>query len=224
MKNTLIINLLGGPGSAKSTMMASLFAELKWHGIDCEMVTEYAKDLVWEESFKSLDNQFHVSATQYKRLKRMEGKVDIVITDSPLILGIIYGKKEPEDLSSLILKYHNTFSNLNIFLDRKKKYNPNGRVQNEQEAIEKDGEILEMFTDLDIPYFRFNGDKGSVPLIMEFIMDYISKGHPNNLDNMEKNRDRKSIVQIYSKRLDKYEECSYGSFLDIWSNNDWIIV
>ena len=48
MKNTIVVNFIGGQGSGKSSMMADLFAWLKWNMIDCEMCTEYAKDLVWE--------------------------------------------------------------------------------------------------------------------------------------------------------------------------------
>ena len=40
MKNTLIVNLFGGPGTGKSTLMARIFSELKVQGYDCEMVTE----------------------------------------------------------------------------------------------------------------------------------------------------------------------------------------
>ena len=35
-KDTLIINLIGGPGSGKSTTAAGLFYKLKQMGIDCE--------------------------------------------------------------------------------------------------------------------------------------------------------------------------------------------
>ena len=43
-KDTLIINLIGGPGSGKSTTAAGLFYKLKQMGIDCEMALEFAKD------------------------------------------------------------------------------------------------------------------------------------------------------------------------------------
>jgi len=60
MSNTLIVNLFGGPSSGKTTMAAGLFCLLKMHGIDCELVTEFAKDLVWEERFKTLKNQQYI--------------------------------------------------------------------------------------------------------------------------------------------------------------------
>jgi adenylate kinase family enzyme len=52
---TLFVNLFGSPGTGKSTMAASIFAELKWRGVDCEIVTEYAKELTWKAKKESVD-------------------------------------------------------------------------------------------------------------------------------------------------------------------------
>ena len=49
MKNTLLVNLYAGPGAGKSTGAAYIFAKLKTAGVDCEYVSEYAKDRVWQE-------------------------------------------------------------------------------------------------------------------------------------------------------------------------------
>lgn len=62
-QKTLVINLFGGPGAGKSTFCASVFADLKWRDINCEMALEYAKDRVWEGSFNVLENQYTCSET-----------------------------------------------------------------------------------------------------------------------------------------------------------------
>ena len=49
---TKVINLFGNPGSGKSTVAAYLFSELKSRGLEVELVTETAKDLVWDEDRK----------------------------------------------------------------------------------------------------------------------------------------------------------------------------
>ena len=60
MKNTLVVNLIGGQGSGKSTMMANLFSWLKWRNVDCEMCSEFAKELVWEERKQTFKDELYM--------------------------------------------------------------------------------------------------------------------------------------------------------------------
>ena len=46
----LIINLFGAPGAGKSTGAAYVFSQLKAAGVNAELVTEFAKDKVWERN------------------------------------------------------------------------------------------------------------------------------------------------------------------------------
>ena len=73
MKNTLIVNLFGGAGIGKSTLMARIFSELKVQGYDCEMVTEFAKDLVWEKRTETFKDELYIFAKQNHRLFRVNG-------------------------------------------------------------------------------------------------------------------------------------------------------
>ena len=57
MQNTLIVNFFGPPGSGKSTAAAYVFSKLKMAGVNAEIVTEYAKDKVWEENNEVFKNQ-----------------------------------------------------------------------------------------------------------------------------------------------------------------------
>lgn len=68
---TLLVNLMGGPSTGKSTVCAMIFARLKRMGVDCEMALEYAKDVVWEEGFRKLSNQIYVFGKQYHRIYRI---------------------------------------------------------------------------------------------------------------------------------------------------------
>lgn len=161
MKNTLVVNIFGGPGGGKSTVMADIFARLKWKNIDCEMAPEYAKGKVWEESFNCLDDQFYISAKQYHNIFILNKKVDIVITDSPILLGIYYGKNESQEFYNLLIKKYNEFNNLNIFLKRIKPFHQNGRIQNEKESIEIDNVLKEILDYNKIPYTElFSSDTG----------------------------------------------------------------
>lgn len=68
---TLIINLFGGPAAGKSTAATGIFCLLKMHWVRCELVTEFAKDLVWEERYKTLKNQQCVFGKQYHKIWRV---------------------------------------------------------------------------------------------------------------------------------------------------------
>jgi len=146
---TLIVNLYGGPGTGKSTTAAATFAELKFQGVNCELVTEYAKDLVWGRTTVTLDNQLYLLGKQYHRLWRMLDQVDVVVTDSPLLLFTYYGRKQSETFRQLVLETYQSMDNYNIFLKRVKEYNPAGRVQTEDEAREIDFVLADMLSQLD---------------------------------------------------------------------------
>lgn len=142
MSDTLIVNLFGGPSAGKSTMSAGLFCLLKMQGVDCELVTEFAKDLVWEERFKTLRNQQYVFAKQYHKTWRLLDEVDVIITDSPLLLSVIYMPKEfVKSFTTNVVDTINTLNNLNIIVNRNGKYNNKGRVQNEEQSNEIDTTI-----------------------------------------------------------------------------------
>lgn len=82
-----VINLLSGPGAGKSTTAAGLFYQMKLKGINVELITEYAKDMTWEERYNTLSNQLYIFAKQYSRQLRVKNKVDYIVTDSPLLLS-----------------------------------------------------------------------------------------------------------------------------------------
>lgn len=52
--SALIVNLFGVPGAGKSTGAAYIFSRLKMLGINAELVTEFAKDKVWENNRRSI--------------------------------------------------------------------------------------------------------------------------------------------------------------------------
>lgn len=171
ISNTLVVNLFGGAGCGKSTIAANVFAELKWKEINCELVTEFAKDLVWEERFNTMQNQVYILGKQLNRIERLIDKVDVIITDSPLILSVIY---KPDWLSesfdSLVLEIFNKYNNLNYYLIRKKKYNPKGRIQNLEEAQQIDDLIYQKLLNYHIKFQNLNGEKESVEHIVNDIL------------------------------------------------------
>ena len=136
MKKPVVINLTGAPGAGKSTGAAKLFYELKTLGINCELVSEFAKDKTWEHNATALNCQEYIFGKQSYKLKRCRDEVDVIITDSPLPLTIIYTKDEQikKPLTELVLAIYNSYDNINFFINRVKPYNPKGRNQTEAES------------------------------------------------------------------------------------------
>lgn len=56
----LVVNLFGAPGAGKSTGAAYVFSQLKMRGINAELVTEFAKDKVWEENDEVFKHQEYI--------------------------------------------------------------------------------------------------------------------------------------------------------------------
>ena len=102
----LLVNLCGAPGAGKSTGAAYIFSKLKMKGINAELVTEYVKDKVWENSTDLIKDQLYVFGNQWHRLNRLKDKVDVVITDSPLLLSLVYNSNKElfgNDFENLVI-------------------------------------------------------------------------------------------------------------------------
>ena len=159
MNNTpLCINLYAGPGAGKSTTAAFVYAHLKTNHINCELITEYAKRKVWENNTQCLENQFYITAKQQYMMWTVSKHVDVLITDSPLLLGCIYSNDDL--LSSLIVREYKKFNNIDIFLRRNPNvlYQSNGRIQSKDEAIEKDNEIISLLSKVNPSFLTFDVD------------------------------------------------------------------
>ena len=153
MNDTLIINLIGGPCSGKSTIASGLFYNLKKLGYNCELALEFAKDKVWEESTKVLDNQFYVFGKQYHKLFRLKDKVDIIITDSPLPISLYYNQTPSKYFNDFVIEQYNEFNNLMFFINRPTDiYKEEGRIQTKEEAEKIDEDIKFYLKHYQIPF------------------------------------------------------------------------
>lgn len=132
----IIVNLYGTPGAGKSTGAAYIFSLLKMSGINAELITEYAKDMAWENNTTAIDNQAYIFGQQYYKTTRCEDKVDVIVTDSPILLSALYNHSHilGDEFNDIVAKVAKSYNTLNYLVERDKPYNPAGRFQSEEES------------------------------------------------------------------------------------------
>ena len=172
---TLVVNLFGAPGAGKSTGAAAIFSKLKMIGINAELIGEFAKDKVWEENSEVFKNQAYIFGKQSFRQSRCDGKVDVMITDSPLPLSILYNTDPylTENFNLTVMDVFNSYNNLNFYINRVKRYNPKGRNQTEEESNSLVEPLKELLKERNIPFEEVNGDKQGYDYIVKRILEKI---------------------------------------------------
>lgn len=167
---TLVVNLFAGPGTGKSTTAAGIFFELKTRHLNAELAAEYAKDLVWEKRNTTFDDQIYLFAKQYHRIFRLLGQVEVVVTDSPILLSPIYDYQKRPTLEKLVVEEHRKMWTYNVFLKRKKPYNPIGRLHGEDHALDIDRQILDLLDKHGECYEVFDADPSGKDKIVQKIL------------------------------------------------------
>lgn len=169
----IVVNLYGAPGAGKSTGAAYVFSQLKMRGVNAELVTEFAKDKVWEESKAAFQNQAYIFGKQYFRISRLQDKVDVVVTDSPILLSCFYGKDDPrlgEEFDALVRKVSGYYTSLNAFIDRVKPYNPAGRFQTEQESDEVAKSLAKLLDEYGVAVKHYPGNMQGYGSLIEDVL------------------------------------------------------
>lgn len=174
---TTYINLFGGPGVGKSTTAADLFVAMKKSGHKVELVTEVAKDFVWEDRATTLSIQPYITIKQFRNLIRLKGKIDYVITDAPILLGCVYAdlyaSHLPKSYKNFIIDLHKQELNpaFNIVLRRDFSYDQTGRYQTEKEARGIDDAIVNLLGSNDVRWTSLTPKNTSIEFIMKMIVD-----------------------------------------------------
>lgn len=141
------INIYGGPGSGKSTLAAWLFSQLKERQVCIELITEYVKSWAWRQVEPKSWDELYIFAKQLKAEDEImrHGYVHL-ITDSPLPLTLTYIKKEQAPFylqcKEVCELFEESFPSIDIFIERTKPYQQEGRYQTEEEAKELDSLIF----------------------------------------------------------------------------------
>ena len=178
---TLFVNFFGGPGIGKSRNTARLFSEIKDLGINAETISEFAKHLTWKGDKFTLGCQPYVTGKQLFKQYILMDKVEVAITDSPILLGIVYQGFgcSPAWEQSIFEQFH-LFNNLNILLKRNSEahpYNPKGRSQEEHEAKEIDNRVHELLlkNNIDFTEVEVQKDNSHINIVLDMIHVKLNK-------------------------------------------------
>ena len=176
MKNKpIVVNLFASPGSGKSTGASYIFSQLKMRGVNVELITEFAKDLTWENNSCALSCQEYVLGNQSYRLHRCRDKVDVIITDSPIFLSILFKQEEylDEHFDLTVMSVMNSYNNVNYFIERDKPYNPIGRNETEIESNILKDKLVNLLNKYDVKFTTVKGNIDGYDLIVEDICKMI---------------------------------------------------
>ena len=182
-----VINLFAGPSGGKSTTAAGLFYRMKVAGFKVELVTEYPKELTYDGRMAvMLDRQEVIFSEQNQRIHRLRKHVDYAITDSPILLSLVYPKINQIQydvanwdalpaFEAFVLEVYHTYENMNYMLSRQPdKYQTYGRHHSLPQAIEIDNAINQMLTEKTIDYQTIPVTDSTIDVILADIYHHES--------------------------------------------------
>ncbi len=176
---TTVINLFGGSGLGKSTTAALIFGEMKLKGLHCELVREYVKEWAWAGRKVKPEDQDTIYSNQLARERLYYGKLDFVVTDSPLLLGPIYQKFYTGDdpiKARVIQDMKNAVSEgvtyMNFLLLRNKEFDTRGRYETEEQAKQVDIVVETYLRALELPFYTISSnDRARVDEIISTVIN-----------------------------------------------------
>ena len=173
---SIVINLFAGPGAGTSTTAAALFSKLKTLGKSVELVTEYAKDETWKGHKFNEWSQPSILGEQWGRESKLYGKVDYIITDSPIELPAIYGGFYGRDVYSdfigklRLLALEQKHVCRAFFINRTKPFVQAGRNETEDQARQVDSIIRNYLATHRIAFNEITSDLDtSIPTILHLL-------------------------------------------------------
>lgn len=183
---TVVINAFAGPGAGKTTSCLEVCEKLKKAGYVAEYVQEYAKELVWDNNLEllngSTENQFTILQEQLKRIDRLYGKVDFIVTDSPVLLNTEYLNGSNTEYSSAVQNLYGHFNNFNYFVERDvATFESEGRIHNLKQSLEIDSHLKNDLQAMNIEFGTYT--HSTIDDIVHNAIDYkLHSDYPLNND------------------------------------------
>lgn len=156
------INLMGGAGCGKSITATNIRAKMGFAGYDIELVDEVIKDWTYIPRIPASCDSFFLEASQIEKEDiRLRAGVDLIVSDSPLMLQYFYAKwhKVPlqKPMLQASLEFEELYPSLHIFIERDDKfYSEVGRYETLEQAKEIDIAIKNVMRENHISYSVFS--------------------------------------------------------------------
>ncbi|MBP3222137.1 MAG: hypothetical protein J6M43_08905 [Neisseriaceae bacterium] len=154
----LLINVYGSPATGKSFTAQNITAILHENGIDCEYIAEYATELIQQGRTDELKDQITVTGEQRRREVEAFKRTNLVITDSPTALGMLYSPKEQKAEVVKFGEQSDKTPHINILLRHNAEslatFSMNGRIHGKEESLRIQSEIVAMLQGKECLHFE----------------------------------------------------------------------
>ncbi|MCL2463414.1 MAG: ATP-binding protein, partial [Defluviitaleaceae bacterium] len=209
--DTLVVNFFAGPSAGKTTCAWEVAAELKKKNIVTEYVPEYAKEMVWDNRRDLLDGsyekQLQILEAQAHRVERLIGKVEVDVTDSPVLLQTAYCKENQAEFEKEAMRRFSATHNFNLFINRGEHFEQAGRIHTLEQSRAVDQEVKDILARNGIYYGTYN--HSTIDVVVDNIQTTLSKLQQSNIDerdeNMPENQDKQSSAERTKELTDKLE-------------------
>ncbi len=173
------INLISGPGSGKSITATNIRAQLGFRGYDIELVNEVIKDWTYIPRIPTSCDGFFLQASQVEKEDiRLRAGVELIVSDSPLMLQYFYAKWHNAPLQKPMLQaaleFEKMYPSIHISMQRNDEfYSEVGRYEKLEEAKEIDKAIEQVLFNNGIDYIPFSclDQDGLINAIVSIIGD-----------------------------------------------------
>lgn len=184
--DTLHINLWGIPGVRKSAVGGVLYGKLKEAGYQAVLIHDYAQELALQGRLAWRDegtgemreyDQFLISSEQYRRQSDMDGLVEVVVTDSPMLQQIVFAPEHySQELRHVLNQLTIGWTNLDVLLERDihSDYRSMGRIQTADESTALYPEILTILKK-NRPEFMIMATEGAEKALFDIAVDKLQR-------------------------------------------------
>lgn len=156
----LLVNVYGASGVGKSILATHLTNQMKLRGVKAEYCREWIKELVLkgENICKIPQKEITINQAKLQDMYLNSG-AEVVVTDSPLLLGKLYGRDDFSITDALLggLQPDNV-ALVNILLVHDEKnvtYQEFGRVESFDESLSNQNILIDILNSRNVSYAKF---------------------------------------------------------------------